>query len=248
MVLPAFSQRACDVLRDMLEPNGELLPIRSPVGIPFYFYNITTVVDALDVKTSDCFWYNEPILTGGIDYFSFRPERLGGLSIFRIYEHPVATLVTSEFVRRVRDAGLNGFNLRKIWPLPSDVNWRNQQKPEMRSQTDGLKRHTIVIQWPLSDKRPNAGERKRLKRLEDELDAQLIVSSLDAPFLGWYEGSDKVAGEFRMFLSCPDADRLEEHLRPWLTCLEWSESVRVVKRYGQMHDSDASESTVYFEK
>lgn len=250
MVLPAFSQRACDVLRDMLEPNGELLPVRSSVGVQYYFYNITTVVDALDVENSDCFWFNEPVKAGGVDYFSFHAERLDGLSIFRIYECPVVTLVTGEFVQRVRDAGLNGFDFRKVWPLPLGVNWRTEQQTEIPDATGGkeLKRHTIVIQWPLAGNKPNAGERKLLKHLENELDAQLAVPSLEAPFFGCYEGSDKVAGEFRMFLSCPDADRLEEKLHPWLGCLSLASTVRVLKRYGDMHDPDADESPVCFEK
>jgi hypothetical protein len=250
LLLPAFSQRACDALRDMLEPNGELLPLRSTVGVPYYFYNITTVVDALDAGGSDCFWFEEPIKAGQIDYFSFRRDKLKNLSIFRIYEYPVATLVTSEFVQRVRDAGLNGFDFRKVWPLPLGVNWRTEQKTEISVATCGkeLKHHTIVIQWPLAGNKPNAVERKLLKHLENELDAQLAVPSLEAPFFGCYEGSDKVAGEFRMFLSCPDADRLVEKLHPWLSCLSWASTVRVLKRYGDMHDPDAEESPVCFEK
>jgi hypothetical protein len=35
---PAFSQRAVDLLRDILEPNGELLPVRHKIG-RYYFYN-----------------------------------------------------------------------------------------------------------------------------------------------------------------------------------------------------------------
>ena len=250
MVLPAFSERACDVLRDLLEPNGELLPIQSKVGVPYFFYNITTVTDALVVEQSNCSWLQPFVKACNIDYFTFDENKLVGLSIFRIYEYPVATLVTGEFVRRVHAAGLNGFDFAKVWPLPRSVNWYTQEKttvPSAKPSAD-LMRHALVVMLPLKEKKPNLEEKRAIKRLENELDAQLKVTSLDAPFFGWYEGNDKVPGEFRLFLSCPDADRLEEKLRPWLICLTWPVTIRVMKRYGDMHDPNARESLVHFNK
>ena len=47
MMLPVFSHRACDVLKDFLEPNGELLPLDSDLG-QYYLFNITKIIDALD--------------------------------------------------------------------------------------------------------------------------------------------------------------------------------------------------------
>ena len=50
----------------------------------------------------------------------------------------------------------------------------------------------------------------------DEIDALLYVptAKLDSPYSGSLEGDDKVEGEVRLFLSCPDADALVEKLRP----------------------------------
>src|SRR5258707_1021726 len=47
LIIPAFSRRAVDALRDFIEPNGELLPLVSPVG-EYFAYNTTTVADILD--------------------------------------------------------------------------------------------------------------------------------------------------------------------------------------------------------
>src|SRR5260370_19682769 len=47
LTIPAFSRRAVDVLRDLLEPNGELLPLVSSVG-EYYAFNTTKVADILD--------------------------------------------------------------------------------------------------------------------------------------------------------------------------------------------------------
>src|SRR5262249_39700345 len=58
LLIPAFSRRAVDALRDFLEPNGELLPLVSSVG-EYYAYNITTVADALDEQKSEIEWLDD---------------------------------------------------------------------------------------------------------------------------------------------------------------------------------------------
>lgn len=250
LILPAFSQRACECLVDMLTPNGELLPLETPSGLPYYFYNITTISDALDVDESKCSWDDYPFRAGSIDYYAFHTERLAGLSIFRIRQHPIEAFVTYEFVRRVYESGLNGFEFTKVWPLPKGTNWRRLRstaKPEINPLRE-LKCHSLIVVLPVKGKKPDAKERRAIKKLEDELDAQLVIHSLDAPYFGSYEGSEKPPGEFRMFLSCPDADRLEEKLRPWFTHLEWPDTIRVAKRYHEYCDEDVPETWMSFQK
>ena len=246
LVYPAFSKRACDALRDMLEPNGELLPLNSDCG-EYYFYNIATVIDALDVANSKCFFFSErPSLAVRIDSFAFHEEKLAGGTIFRIVEWPIKTIVSNHFVDRVRDCGLNGFNFRKIWPLPKGVNWRLEDKrvkvakPEHRDVL-ALKQQTVVLQLLLTGQKPNTAEKSHIKRIEDDLDAQLAVKSLDEPFFGVYEGSDIANGEFRVFLCCPDANRLVQKLDPWLRRIGWKSGLRVFKRFGDLRDVNAPE-------
>lgn len=245
MVLPAFSRRACDALRDFLVPNGELLPLDSKSG-EYCFYNITTVVDALDLARSKCdFWCDPPTTAVDVDYFAFHAERLVGTSIFRIVELPVYTIVTKAFLDRVHDSHLNGFHFEKIWPFPADVNWRVEAKRE-RQKTNArrLKQHTIVVRLALSGDEPNPDESARFARLENELDAQLATSSLDAPYFGRYEGHEITNGEIRMFLSCPVADALVHKLLPLLRRLNWKGRVLLMKRYGEMRDASAEEETI----
>lgn len=252
MYYPAFSQRACDALGDLLEPNGELLPIRSNVGVNYYFYNITTIVDALAVEKCKVFWLEPRFIAGEIEVYAFRREKLADLSIFRVYESPLETLVTEEFVRRATEAGLNGMDFTKVWPFPRGVLWREEAKRIRKaSKNEPLKKYkcnSLVITLPLEDKKASVAEKKIIKRLEDELDAQLAVSSIDSPFFGWYESCERVPSEFHMILSCPDADRLEKKLSPWLACLAWHSSVHVIKRYGDMYDVNARESAVVYKK
>lgn len=130
---PGFSSRAVDVLRDLLEPNGEILPVSSDTGT-FFAFNCTTVADVLDVDGL-CFDLKIPDdLTKvcsfnfmDVSKFSFIKNRLEGLSIFRIKQIGGVDryFVTDEFVNRVQESGLNGFFFHKCWPLMDGVSpWR----------------------------------------------------------------------------------------------------------------------------
>ncbi len=241
---PAFSRRACDALRDLLEPNGELLPLDSDAG-EYYFYNITTVIDALDLKKSKGAFFDSGIAIGDLmDYFWFHPAKLAGATIFRVPDVPACALVTRTFIDRVHEAGLNGFDFIKLWPLPKGSNWRIEDKKLKKKQFSirkEMKAQTLVVAFALSGKKPSAAEKKSLAKLEDDLDAQLAVRSLDAPFFGVYEGHEIQEGEYRMFLRCPDADALAAKLLPWLQSIVWSSEVHAMKRYGDMRDPNARE-------
>jgi hypothetical protein len=240
--LPAFSKRACDALMDLLKPNGELLPLEYERG-EYFFYNVTTVIDALDISKSKCrFWCDPPTTAAGISYFAFHEEKLARAPIFRIIEKPIYTLVTNEFVDRVSECGLNGFEFNKIWPLPKGTDWRiyNRKKKNAKPKISPSK-HTLLVILELSGQKPSAAEKKAIARIEDDLDAQLEMRSLNARYFGRYEGSDTVEDQFRIFICCPDVDALVNKLKPWLENLDWSGQTRVIKRYGEMRNSSAKE-------
>lgn len=135
--VPVFSQRACDLLHDLLEPSGELLPLQSAAKQSYFVYNIRRIADVLDAANSDCSFFSGAILrASNIRHFSFFSERLDGLSIFRIREKPVMTIVSDDFVRRVVDADLQGFSFTKIWPVERGTNWRHP-KQRIRIETTG---------------------------------------------------------------------------------------------------------------
>ncbi|EDL58364.1 hypothetical protein [Gimesia maris] len=238
MYFPAFSSRACGYLKDFLLPNGELLPLATDVG-EYYFYNITTISDALNTQKSDCEY--APMT---IDFFEFHKQKLLGLSIFRIYQWPMGVIVTDSFVDRVLSSGLSGFRFVKIWPYKRGEDWRIQGKKTHKKAAirKDLKKQTLVLFLQLNKEKPISTEKKAIKKLEDELDAQLVLQSIDAPYFGSYEGIDTLDGEYRLFLSCPDVDALSEKLQPWLNHLEWPNSAYIMKRYGDMYDSDAEET------
>lgn len=220
ILLTRHSASALDVQKDFPEPNGELLPLISDVEIPYCFYNSTTFSDALDVKKTQGHWMS-PLVYAHIDYFAFHRQKLAGLSIFRLYENPSWIFVTDQFVRRAEEHGLNGFNFIKDWPFPKGVSWQqgNNKRSRQRQVAKIMKQHALVLIFPLDSQKPSAAETKAIQRYEDELDPQLVIPSLQAPYFSSYERRDKVPGELRLFLSCPDVDRLLQKLDPWLNHL-----------------------------
>lgn len=247
MVFPAFSRRACDVLGDLIEPNGELLPLVSDVG-EYYFYNITKVVDILDVENSICdFLFKKRGTTKPIEYFAFHKKELNGLSIFRLMDLPIETFVTDEFVERVHSHGLNGFHFTKVWPFPPGVKWEVEARKKEAGKCEELKSmaaQVLVILFPLSGKKPSAKEKKRISEVEKQLDVQLMVPSMTAPFFGSYKGSDSFENHYRMFVTCPDVEKLAQKLMPWLNFIHQADEIIAVKRYGDLNDPDAPEETI----
>lgn len=139
-----FSRRAVDALRDMLEPNGELLPVEHKgVKGNYFVYNVQTVSNALDVRKSDYQEYRP------LDIFSyaFIPEKLVGATVFMLPVGMTYLYVTTAFVERVKSAKLHGFGFDKVWPLPEGVDWRREHKrrwSERRKKVAALRRQLGV--------------------------------------------------------------------------------------------------------
>lgn len=111
--IPVLSEAAVVELRDLLEPNGELLPLgysrRS-----YFAYNVTTFVDALDETRSRLvrFSSGEVMI---VDTFAWRQSALTGQSIFKIPQLPRASVfVTDSFAHRVRESELTGFVFQQV--------------------------------------------------------------------------------------------------------------------------------------
>jgi len=112
--IPVFNLRAVKALADVLEPNGELLPITCD-GERYFLFNITRMVDALDEPHCELKRLDDGrIMT--IDRHSFIEERLSGVVVFKLPQRPLGwPYVTDSFVRRVRAAKLKGFEFRLVW-------------------------------------------------------------------------------------------------------------------------------------
>jgi hypothetical protein len=129
---PVFSRRALDALADLLQENGEILPLSCDEG-EYYLFNTTRIVDAIDVEHTEFKPYSEvyPDMALLVDdpdsptitRFAFHPERVKDLTIFKIssqYQYN-GTLVTDKFMQRVQGSGLKGFEFELLWSSANPV-------------------------------------------------------------------------------------------------------------------------------
>ncbi len=127
---PVFSPRAVEGLREFLEPNGELLPVLTHLGT-YYAYNVTRVVDVLDLQKSDVSWSaGKTSRAHEVNRFEFK-ESVKDLTIFKIPQMPVAIYITEPFVLRVRELGLNGMWITKCWPMAKAEDWQVPWRAEL---------------------------------------------------------------------------------------------------------------------
>jgi hypothetical protein len=123
VITPFLSQKAVNVLANLLEGNGELLPLESDSG-QYYAFNITREVEALDEAKSEFKLYSELYDDLGDDAdflcptkFVFYPDTVANLNIFKLPKRNRhnTPLVTDRFVRRVQEADLKGFAFHLLW-------------------------------------------------------------------------------------------------------------------------------------
>ena len=111
--IPVFNPKAVEALADLLEGNGELLPIS--IGSERYFlFNVTQILDALDEPHCEVVRFDSGRIMDIIRY-SFVEAKLAGAFVFRIPQDVGRVFVTEPFVERVKSAGLVGFKLPLVW-------------------------------------------------------------------------------------------------------------------------------------
>ena len=246
LIQPVFSRRAVDALGDMLVSNGDLLPLNTKVG-EYYLFVVQTKIDALNVRKSRftrC-RKDETARALGIDFFDFHEPMLDSATIFRIPEQPNYTLVTDRFKDRVEQAGLNGFEFAKVWPLPENSDWFKEHRAWQRQQKAAkLAGEAVVLRFSLRGDTPSPSERQEAADIKAALASQLRVESLAAPYLGSVEVAEFADGEFRVFCTCPTAEHLADLLMPWLEHVSWGGDVSMTKRFGNLFDKTAKEKRV----
>lgn len=117
--VPVFSGRTARVLADLLEDNGEMLPVIIS-GEEYFLFNVTRVIDALDESRSDIVRFEGKSKILDIEGHWFIEERLGKAIIFKIPQMITSDVfVTEPFVQRVRSTGLKGFRFPLLWSVAS---------------------------------------------------------------------------------------------------------------------------------
>jgi hypothetical protein len=235
--IPAFSERAVKALHDLLEPNGELLPLVSKVGT-YFAYNVTTVADILDHEQSEIEWYDDNRdIAMDITRYAFKPRKLHGLSIFQIVEEPSRTLGSNVFVERVREHGLEGFEFKKLWPGTSSV------KPKKRG-AEAITAESVIIQVALSKPKPSRAEKEEMDALMDRIDEEMLAVEQQGKYLGSLKGHEYVRGELRLFFTCSSSEQLANWLKPIFESTASDREVIMTKRAGAFDDPRAHEKRV----
>lgn len=248
LFVPAFSSRAVDRLRDLLEPNGELLPLNSnPPG--YMAYNVTNVQDVLDVKKSRIDWISGGIFTD-VEHFVLKESvDIDCLSIFKFPQLHIKVFVNQVFVDRVRSAGLRGFQFTKVWPFPPEVSWR-KQAAERRKKNSALKELTaeslvVGVDFGNTEKDKLAKAKQIISDWMDQVDKKLMRIEAEAAYCGTLAGHEykEIDGQLRclLFLSCPDSKKLAAALSTELSQLKKEFSVIANRRLGTIYDADAKE-------
>jgi hypothetical protein len=105
---------ALDALRDMLEANGELLPLATDDGVELYVHNMRTI-DALDWERSMFDSYEEFNPRPWMKKPAFIASALEGVDIFKQARVSNDLYVSDRFVARVKAAKLKGLEFTKVW-------------------------------------------------------------------------------------------------------------------------------------
>ena len=104
-----FSENAVEALKDILEPRGQFLPIKTPSKRKkFIGYYPTNVINGLvDLQKSGNDDLDRPFTTKNL---FFKKEVIFDDYLFCIGESRGCVLITEKFKKRVEDAGLKGFD------------------------------------------------------------------------------------------------------------------------------------------
>ena len=240
-----------EVLRDFLEPNGELLPLATSVG-SYYLYNCMTVANVIDFDRSKLSFLNDNTILE-IDHLEVYENLLAGLSIFQMRKYPGTCFVTDSVARLVREAKLQGFEFRKLWPLSADTLWWMHRKDskchddltaQPTTEARPIKGNSVVLRLALQGENPSPLEKSRFEAIADEVDAKLVNTRQSTKYFGNLEIMEFIPGEARYFFSCPDADELASKLKPWVKALDWAGEKLLLKRYGGFVDAEATEEAV----
>lgn len=112
---PIFSEKAVEILKDLMDGSVEILPLRSRNG-KYFAINVLDVVDCVDYSNSKFRTFKNSNKIMFFEKYSFIPECIKGKNIFKIVDEPTKTaFVSDEFKEKVFSSGLTGFKFILVW-------------------------------------------------------------------------------------------------------------------------------------
>ena len=109
-----LTERGVDVLRPLIEPYGEFLPLTSNDG-EFYAYNTTHIIDALDYDASDFTRFPSSGRISGWNHLAFKEDMIAECPLFLVPEFPKGDLfLTQHFVECCAKHELKGIKFKPV--------------------------------------------------------------------------------------------------------------------------------------
>jgi hypothetical protein len=117
-----MSCRALEALSPIVEPCGEILPLKASDGADYAVLNITPCHDCIDEERSEGPRFADGRRFIEITRYEFKPERIPRLTLFKASIRPFQIFATeglvpkdSEFKARIERAGLEGLTFVEVW-------------------------------------------------------------------------------------------------------------------------------------
>jgi hypothetical protein len=105
---------AVDLLRDLLDANGEVLPLTTDDGAELFVLN-ARVIDALDEPSSSLMKFPGTNRIMRVKKVAFIASAIEGADLFRLPHRASSTYVSERFIERVKATGLRGLSFNKVW-------------------------------------------------------------------------------------------------------------------------------------
>ena len=114
-----FRKKAMEVLRSILEQNGEILPLITEDGAELFVHNTQVLQNALDEENSTIVRFPGSTRIMRIKKIAFNDSVVRGLDMFRLPLRSSETYVSEKFVEQVSQHSLVGLDFNKVWELNS---------------------------------------------------------------------------------------------------------------------------------
>lgn len=108
-------EQAVTVLRQLIEPCAEILPLETDDGVKLSVVNVLRVVDALDEERSVIVKFASSNRIMRVTRPYFREADIRGLDMFRLPFRPSPTYLSQNIVDAASTAGLVGLDFKQVW-------------------------------------------------------------------------------------------------------------------------------------
>jgi len=113
--IAVFSKKAVDILYPIIKNDVEILPLDFDEG-EFYVINVTTVLDCIDYKNSSYKTFKNSDEVMFFYNYSFKENIIENKNIFKIIDESRSKpFVSEEFVKLVKESGLQGFKFKLVY-------------------------------------------------------------------------------------------------------------------------------------